>query len=134
MTEPPDTRQTLAQLLRYGVAGGAITLLGAVSYWLFVTPLNMAPLLAVTLSFLICLASGFGVHSRFSFRGHGARDRPRQRMALFIGVNLIAFAMNWIWVFVLVEHFGQPEWVPMIPMVFVTPLASFIMHRRWTFG
>jgi len=134
MTETQHHGKTLGQLLRYGVAGGAITLLGAATYWLFVTPLHMAPLMAVTLSFLICLASGFGVHSRFSFRDHGARDNIRQRMILFIGVNLIAFAMNWLWVFVLVEHYRQPDWVPMLPMVFVTPLASFVMHRRWTFG
>jgi len=134
MTETQHHRETLGQLVRYGVAGGAITMLGAATYWLFVTPLHMAPLVAVTLSFLICLVSGFGVHSRFSFRGHGDRDNLRQRMMLFVAVNLVAFAMNWLWVFGLVERMGLPDWAPMIPMVFVTPLASFVMHRRWTFG
>ena len=134
MTEIQHHGKTLGQLLRYGVAGGAITLLGAVTYWLFVAPLHMTPLVAVTLSFLICLVSGFGVHSRFSFRGHGDRDNLRQRMILFVAVNLVAFAMNWLWVFGLVERMGLPDWAPMIPMVFVTPLASFVMHRRWTFG
>ncbi|MBB5684124.1 GtrA family protein [Sphingobium boeckii] len=134
MIDTLEKRQTLGQLLRYGLAGGAITLLGAVTYWLFVAPLGMSPRMAVTLSFLLCLACGFGVHSGYSFRDHGDRDNMRQRMMMFVAVNLVAFAMNWLWVFALVEHWAQPDWAPMIPMIFVTPLASFVMHRRWTFG
>ena len=134
MIDISDKRQTLEQLLRYGLAGGAITMLGAFTYWLFVTPLDMTPRIAITLSFLICLACGYGVHSGYSFRGHGNRDNVRQRFVMFIAVNLVCFGMNWLWVLLLIEHMGQPDWTPMIPMVFITPLASFVMHRRWTFG
>jgi len=28
----------------------------------------------------------------------------------------------------------QPVWVPLIPVVFVIPLATFALNRWWVFG
>jgi len=134
MRETGAVYALVGQLWRYGIAGGGITLLGAAVYWLLAEPAGMAPLVALSVSFLICLAIGYFIHGRYSFRGHGGRDNVRRRTIWFVAVNCFAYALNWLWVYGLVERLEGPTWWPMVPMVTVTPLVSFVMHRRWTYG
>jgi len=28
----------------------------------------------------------------------------------------------------------QPAWVPLVPVVLVTPIATFALNRQWVFG
>ncbi|MGF1550183.1 MAG: GtrA family protein [Sphingomonadaceae bacterium] len=123
-----------SQLVRYGFAGLAITCFQAALYWLLAAPGGLDPLLALTVSFAAARAVGFATHSRFTFRGFGARDRVRRRMGVFLLVNLFGYGMNALWVHLLVERMGGPEWWPVAPMIMVTPLAVFALHRRFTFA
>lgn len=131
MTADADLR---GQIIRYALSGGALTLFYSAVYWTSAVPLGIAPLLANTLAFLGTVALGFVVHSRWSFRGHGRRDRPLRSRLIFLAVNLAGYALNSFWVWLIAVHWAASPSLPLIPIVFVTPWLSFWLNRRFTFG
>jgi putative flippase GtrA len=130
----PDAREAAAQLIRYVLIGGFVTALGAAIYYGCAEYLRIEPLLANLIAFVIGVAIGYVLHSRVSFRGHGARDDVARTGGRFVAVNLFGLALNSFWVWSLVHWAQGDNWWPILPMVFVTPLATFLMHRHWTFG
>lgn len=122
------------QIVRYGISGAGLTAFYSLIYWVLAVPIGIAPLLANTAAFLATVVAGWIVHSRWSFRGHGSRDKPMRQGLVFLAVNIAGFLLNSVWVWLLVEHFGlAPSW-PILPIMFVTPWLSFYFNRRWTFG
>ncbi len=130
----PERRVMLSQLLRYAITGGGVTLGAALGYWLLATPVGLYPALSLTIVFIIFTGVGYVLHSGISFRGHGGRDRPSVRTMRYLAVNLMGFALNQAFVWVLVTRMGGPTWWPVVPMLFVTPLVTFALHRRWVFA
>lgn len=130
----PQARAAAAQLIRYVVIGGFVTALGAAIYYSCAEFLGMEPLIANLIAFVVGVLIGYVLHSRVSFRGHGARDDVARTGGRFIAVNLFGLGINSLWVWSLVHLAHGPVWWPILPMVFVTPLATFLMHRHWTFG
>ncbi len=127
----PELRR---QIVRYAISGGLLTLFYSAVYWVCAVPFAIDPLLANTLAFLATVALGFVVHSRWSFAGHGRRDRPVRAWTIFLAVNIAGFALNSFWVWLIAVRMGaSPSW-PLVPIVFVTPWLSFYLNRRWTFG
>ncbi|WP_037498901.1 GtrA family protein [Sphingomonas jaspsi] len=131
---PPTRRAMLLQLIRYAVAGMIITLLVAASYWLIAEYLHVDPMVSFTIVFLFFSAVSYFTHGAFSFKDHGARDRQHVRMVRFIIVNLIGFAANQFFIWLLVKQLGGPTWWPTLPMIFVTPLLTFALHRRFVYA
>lgn len=128
-------RRTIAlQAARYAFAGLVITILFSASYWLVTEVGGLDPNLSLTLVFLVFTAISYLTHGRFSFRGHGGRDRQHVRATRFLVVNLLGFALNQFWVWLLVKQLGGPTWWPIIPFILVTPWLTFSLHRRWVFG
>jgi putative flippase GtrA len=130
----PDARAAAAQLVRYVIIGGLITALGAAIYYGCAEFLGIEPLLANLIAFIVGVIIGYVAHSQVSFRGHGERDDLTRTGGRFIAVNLFGLSLNSFWVWSLVHWANGPNWWPIVPMVFVTPLATFLMHRHWTFG
>lgn len=128
-------RRTIAlQAARYAFAGLVITILFSASYWAVTDLGGLDPALSLTLVFLIFTAISYFTHGQFSFRGHGARDRQHIRATRFLIVNVIGFALNQFWVWLLIRQLGGPTWWPIIPFILVTPWVTFSLHRRWVFG
>lgn len=125
--------EVLLQLFRFGLVGGFVTALGAGAY-LVAALSGIAPLLANVVAYVVAMATGYVLHSRVSFRGHGRRDNPAARSARFVTVSLISFALNSLFVWTLTDPLALPVWVPVIPMLFVTPLVTFTLNRRWVFA
>lgn len=123
-----------AQLLRYGFTGLGVTALGAAIYYSCAEFLDIAPLIANSIAWIVGIVVGYVLHSQFSFRGHGERDNLARTGSRFVIVNVIGYLLNSLWVWLLVEHLGGANWWPVLPMIFVTPLATFALHRKWTFG
>jgi|UPI00061D3BFD putative flippase GtrA len=130
----PQARAAAAQLVRYVVIGGFVTALGAAIYYGCAEFLHIEPLIANLIAFIVGVVIGYFLHSQVSFRGHGARDDLARTGGRFIAVNLFGLTLNSFWVWSLVHWAQGPNWWPIVPMVFVTPLATFLMHRHWTFG
>lgn len=125
--------EVFGQVIRFGLVGGFVTALGAGAY-LVAALAGVAPLLANVLAYAIAMASGYVLHSKVSFRGHGSRDNPAQRTLRFVTVSLISFALNSLFVWTMTAPLGWPVWTPVVPMLFVTPLVTFTLNRRWVFA
>ena len=131
---PQEHRSTIGQLLRYGIAGGLITLAVAASYWLLAEFGGLDPLVSYAIVFMVFSAISYLVHGAYSFRDHGARDKHHIRGARFLAVNLAGFAINQSFVWLLVKHLHGPTWWPTLPMIFFTPLVTFALHRRYVYS
>jgi putative flippase GtrA len=124
----------LGQLVRFGLTGLLLTVLVAAGYWVMATFLGVEPMLSLTINYLVFTGVGYLLHSRFSFRGHGARDNPAMRTTRFFTVNTLGFLTNQFFVWLLVKQLDGPTWWPVLPILFVTPLLTFALNRRWVFA
>ena len=129
-----EHRTALLQLVRYGFAGFVITLAVAGSYWAITDLLGVGPMWSFTIVFLVFSVISYVTHGEFSFRGHGERDRHHVRMGRFFAINVLGFLVNQGFIWLLVKQLGGPTWWPTIPMVFLTPLLTFALHRRFVYA
>jgi len=127
-------KEIAGQMARFGVAVVLLTVLVVVGYWVVSTLLHVEPMLSLTLNFIVFTGLGYLLHSRFSFRGHGARDNAAARTMRFFTVNVIGFLSNQFFVWLLVKQLDGPTWWPVLPILFVTPLLTFALNRRWVFA
>lgn len=130
----PERRSIFFQLLRYALAGLAITLGVAASYWLITELAGIDPMISFTIVFLVFSVISYVTHGEFSFKGHGARDRHHVRMGRFLAVNIFGYLVNQGFIWLLVKQLDGPTWWPTIPMVFVTPLLTFTLHRKFVYA
>ena len=121
------------QILRYIVTGAGVTALQAAIYWLLAGPVALHEQLANFIGYLAAVVSGYVLHGRFSFRGHGRRDRPLERAVRFVLVSLLSLALNAFWVWLCVRWAGWPVWSPIPLMGGVTPAFVFLLNRHWVF-
>lgn len=125
----------LGQLVRFGIAGVASTLIYAAVYlplatWVF-PGLAVA---AVPFAFAVAVTCGFFMHSAWSFKGHGTRDGSGRQQLKFLIVQGVGLALNAIFTWALADWMGYPDWAPLIPIVTITPIATFALNRQWVFG
>lgn len=125
----------LGQLIRFGIAGGISTVIYSAVYlplvwWVFP---NLA-VAAVPFAFAVAVTCGFFLHSAWSFKGHGTRDKSGRQHLKFLIVQGFGLALNALFTWVLADVMGLPEWVPLIPVVTITPIATFALNRQWVFG
>ena len=129
-----EQRRVGGQLVRFAISGGLVTALGLAVYAAIALWQRGSPQLANLVAYLVAAGTGYVMHSRWSFRGHGARDRVAARTARFAIVSVLSLGLNSLWVWLITQRFGLgPEW-PMLPMLFVTPLATFTLNRAWVFA
>jgi putative flippase GtrA len=121
----------MAEIVRFGTAGITITLAAALGYWLLTRFLGIQPNLALLLVFIVMSLIGFWAHLRFSFRKSPA-DHFHNFGRYFL-VNTGGFALNQIFVWLLVQQLAAPLWAPIIPMVMVTPVATYLLLRNWVY-
>jgi putative flippase GtrA len=125
--------EAAGQLMRFVVAGGLTTTL----YTLVYAPLAgfgiTSEQVANLAGYLAAMVSGYVLHSKWSFRGHGAA--PRQTTIRFFAVSLVSYGLNTMWVWLLTDDaaLAGPFWWPLIPVLFVTPLVTFALNRFWVF-
>lgn len=129
---PPERRAMLGQLLRFLVGGGVLTALGVAVYALVAVWLRWHPQLGNVLAYAVAAATGYVLHSRWSFRDQGG-ERTGGTMSKFVTVSLISYALNsfWVWLFTGPLRLA-PQW-PIVPMLFVTPAVTFTLNRQWVF-
>ena len=123
--------ETFGQLIRFGIVGFSLAGVYSAIYWYLATYV-MAPVLAVVIAFLVAVSIGFVLHSRWSFRGHGKREDRRMKIK-FLAVQGSGFVLNEIFTWVLTGPMHGPTWWPLIPAIFVTPLATFVLNRQLIF-
>ena len=131
-TISPERRAILSQLLRFLASGALVTILGVAVYAIVALVLGWHPQLGNLLAYLVAMATGYVMHSRWSFRDHG--ERTKSTAVRFVIVSLISLGLNSLWVALITGPLGLgPAW-PILPMLFVTPAVTFILNRHWVFG
>lgn len=124
----------LGQLIRFGIAGGITTALYSAVYSPLAAYQITSEQVANICGYLVAMASGWLIHGKWSFRGHGAQ--ASQTTWRFFVVSLVSFGMNTFFIWVLTDDamLAGPWWWPLIPVLFVTPLVTFALNRIWVFG
>jgi putative flippase GtrA len=127
----------LDQLIRFGIAGGISSAIYFAVYMplaLYVFGSRLA-VLAVPPAFLVAVVAGFFLHSAWSFKGHGTRDPSGRQHAKFFIVQCFGLLLNAAFTWIITGPlFHGSAWLPMIPVLTITPLATFIFNRRWVFA
>jgi putative flippase GtrA len=126
-----ERREVVLQLLRFLVSGALVTALGVGIYAIVAVWLRWHPQIGNLLAYAAAMATGYVMHSRWSFRGHG--ERGRGTGFRFMIVSLISLGLNSLWVWILTDALDlSPAW-PILPMLFITPAVTFILNRQWVF-
>jgi putative flippase GtrA len=128
-----EHQEIAGQLVRYALTGGLASIVNIGVYWVLAAG-GMNPNLAWTIGFAAAVLVGYVVHSRWSFRGHGRRDNFARTGGRFVIVSLVSFALNQLWVWLLVVRLALPLWAPYPLVLAVTPLIIFALNRRWVFA
>jgi putative flippase GtrA len=128
-----QSREVLAQAVRFGIAGGIATVLGAATYWTFANFAGVGPMVANFFGYLLAAVSGYLMYSRWSFKGHGRRENALRTTSRFFLVSLVSLGLNSFFVWLLMTALRGPNWWPVITMVFVTPVITFLLNRQWVF-
>jgi putative flippase GtrA len=130
-----ERRVMLGQIVRFGMVGGFVTALYALVYSPLAKFHVTSPQIANFCGYLTAMITGYLLHSRWSFRGHGKRDNPARTTGRFFIVSLVSYGLNAAFVFVLTDSamLGGPWWWPLIPILFVTPAVTFTLNRQWVF-
>ena len=131
-TLSPERRTVLAQLARFVVSGAFVTALGVGVYAIVALLLRWHPQLGNFLAYVVAVATGYFMHSQWSFRGHGS-ERTHATKLRFAVVSVISYALNsfWVWLLFTQLHLGRAA--PIVPMLFVTPVVTFTLNRQWVF-
>jgi putative flippase GtrA len=134
-TLSPERRTMLGQLIRFGMVGGFVTGLYALVYSPLAKFQLTSPQVANFCGYLAEMVTGYVLHSRWSFRGHGSRDNVARTTSRFFMVSLVSYGLNALFVFILTDSMalGGPWWWPLIPILFVTPAVTFVLNRQWVF-
>lgn len=122
------------QLVRFVIAGGLATVIYSLVYSPLAGLRITSEQVANFLGYLAAMGSGYLLHSRWSFRGHGAGVGQTTRR--FFAVSLVSYGTNSFWVWLLTDDamLAGPWWWPLIPVLFVTPLVTFALNRLWVFA
>jgi len=128
----PDRRRLLGQLARFIVSGAFVTALGVGVYALVALVFRWHPQLGNFLAYVIAVATGYFMHSTWSFKGHGS-ERTHATKVRFVIVSVISYALNSFWVWLLYTRLHLGRAAPILPMALVTPAVTFLLNRRWVF-
>ena len=122
-------KQTLTQLVRYGIVGLASNAFGYLLY-LGLTYLGMGPKLAMSLLYCVGLLQTFAFNKKWSFRFDGAATPALLRYATAYALGYI---VNLSALMLLVDQMGLPhQWVQGA-MILVVAVMLFLAQRYWVF-
>jgi putative flippase GtrA len=127
-----NVSQETFQLVRFALVGFFLAGVYSAIYWYLAT-FVIPPVFAVAIAFLVAVSIGFVLHSRWSFKGHGKREDRRMKIK-FLAVQSSGFVLNEAFTWILTGPMNGPTWWPLVPAIFLTPLATYVLNRRLVFG
>lgn len=127
-----NVSQETFQLIRFALVGFFLAGIYSAIYWYLAT-FVMPPVVAVAIAFVVAVSIGFVLHSRWSFRGHGKREDRRMKIK-FLAVQSSGFLLNEGFTWILTGPMDGPTWWPLVPAIFVTPFATYMLNRQLVFG
>jgi putative flippase GtrA len=129
-----ERRALLMQIVRYGLTGGFVTIVGVAAYWAVVHYAQKPPLFANLIAYLVSMTLGYFMHGRFSFRDTKTEGASAMQGGKFFLTSGISFGLNSFFVWLLTGLLHAPNWSPIPAMIFVTPAICFVIYRKWVFA
>ena len=129
---PAFASEAFWQLVRFAVAGLCLTAFAVSIYSAAATLFHVTPLIANGLSWVCGVTAGYAIHSRWSFATE-KEGAEASTIARFLLVYVFALGLNSFWVWLATSYLHFPPLAPVPAMIFVTPLASFLLNRYWVF-
>lgn len=127
-------RELVGQVTKYSFTGVFLTFFYSVLYSVLVYT-NDKPMVAHFIAYAISIVVGFLVNRYWSFRGYGRQKTMWVSGLRFSAVSLVGLSLNTFFVWLLTGPiFNGPNWWPLIPVVLVTPFATFSVNRKWVFS
>ena len=122
-------KQTLTQLVRYGIVGVTSNAFGYLLYF-GLTYLGMGPKLAMSLLYGVGVLQTFMFNKRWSFRFDGAATPALVRYAT---VYVLGYVINFFALILLVDRMMLPhQWVMGVLVLFMA-LFFFVAQKFWIF-
>jgi putative flippase GtrA len=121
------------QAVRFLFAGLVVTALSAMIYTLCVVGIGIPPFAGNLIAYLAAVLVGYRLHGHWTFRQNQAQVDDTQANLRFVAGSISSLVINSIWVWLLTIHFQGPGWLPVVPMILVTPVTSFMINRYWVF-
>jgi putative flippase GtrA len=119
------------ELVRFGAVGASGYVLNLVVYTICVHPLAIDYRVSATLAFVVALTNNFWWNRHWTFKageGHAGFQAMR-----FVIVSLIAFALNLLVLYALVDWVGVAKVPAQALAVLAATPANFLGNRLWTF-
>ena len=91
-------------------------------------------MVSLTIVFLVFSGDQLRHPRRLQLQGPWRARPPSCPRRRFLAINVLGFVVNQGFVWSLVKHLDGPTWWPTIPMIFVTPLLTFALHRRFVYA
>ena len=129
----PERRIVVAQLARFVVSGAFVTALGVIVYAVVALILRWHPQLGNFLAYVVAMAAGYVMHSRWSFRDHGSERTHATKIAF---LRRFADQLRAQQLLGVAAVQPTPRWAGRrrsLPMLFVTPAVTFLLNRQWVF-
>jgi len=118
------------QFARYATVGLATNALAYMGY-LALTQLGLGPKLAMSLMYVLGLVQAFLLNKRWSFAFEGNATRALGR---YICAYAAGYALNWLGLMLLVDHYGLPHAPVQALMIVLVALLLFVAQRYWVFA
>ena len=119
------------QLVRYSINGCIVTGLYTIVYVALDSLTYVKPQICNLGGYLAAACTGYVLHSRVTFRGHGGRGRGAQLR--FFLASIPSYALNAFWTWACTVAFHWPSWTPLVPIWLLTPIMLFALNRWWVF-
>ncbi|MBA4048413.1 MAG: polysaccharide synthesis protein GtrA, partial [Sphingomonas sp.] len=62
------------------------------------------------------------------------RDSGGRQQAKFVVVQGVGLSLNAAFTWGMTALLGLPSWAALIPVITITPIATFVLNRQWVFG
>ncbi|RON92248.1 GtrA family protein [Pseudomonas fluorescens] len=115
-----QSRASLAQLLRYGLVGGAVNL-GGYLLFLLITWLGMEPKVAMTVLYVVGASVGFWSNRNWTFGHRGRIGGPAIK---YFGAHACGYLLNYVILSVFADHLHFPYRV--VQAVAILVVAGFL--------
>lgn len=118
------------ELFKFGIVGGTGVVVYYAILWSLVEVLHIPVLLSTSMTYLAVTIQNYLLHFTWTFRSvrSHAASFPR-----FLLLNIGGFFMNWIIMYLGVEHFGHSYLIVQAVSILLIGTCNFALSANWIF-
>jgi putative flippase GtrA len=134
LTQTLKREAPIYQFLRYSISGMITTGFYALLY-LLLAQFFFSPMKSHFIAYAYAIVFSFLLNRFWIFKGFGRRQRILRAVVKFLLVSFLGLSINSIFVWFFSGPLVQgPIWLPLIPIIILTPLLTYYINRLWTFA